>query len=229
MSKKRIVVLTGAGVSAESGLKTFRDSDGLWEEHRVEDVATPAAWHRDRALVTRFYDQRRLQLGEVKPNEAHQAVARLEEQYHVQIITQNIDNLHERAGSSQVMHLHGRLTELRSTGDITYIKDIGYTAQDPESRCPQGYRMRPNIVWFGEDVPHIPQAAELVSQADILLVIGTSLNVYPAAGLIHGGRRACRIILIDPNTEMTRYASEGIEVISAMATEGMVSVLKELL
>lgn len=197
--KTKIVVLTGAGISAESGLKTFRDSNGLWEEHRVEDVATYEAWIRNPALVLEFYNQRRKQLFEVQPNAAHIALAKLESKYDVQIITQNVDDLHERGGSANVMHLHGELKKARSTFD----PDLVYTLDGWElklgDKCEKGSQLRPHIVWFGEAVPLIDAAAEISSQAGFFIVIGTSLNVYPAAGLMNYVPGESRKFLIDPN------------------------------
>lgn len=196
--KKKVVVLTGAGISAESGIKTFRDTDGLWEEYRIEDVATYDAWVRNPALVLDFYNKRRMQLAGVEPNVAHYALVSLEQKYDVQIITQNVDDLHERAGSSKILHLHGELTKVRSTGDPELITHIGYREIKQGDICEKGYQLRPHIVWFGEAVPLIEDAAELTSQADILLVIGTSLLVYPAAGLINYTRPECEVYLVDP-------------------------------
>ncbi len=197
-NRPMVVVLTGAGVSAESGIKTFRDNNGLWEEYNVMDVATPEAWKANPELVTRFYNLRRVQLGTVKPNPAHQALAELEKHFPVQIITQNVDDLHERAGSSAVMHLHGELTKMRSTVYPADVYDVGYREVEADARCAKGTVLRPHIVWFGEEVPLISEAVEWVSKADILLVIGTSLNVYPAAGLLHYAPRRSEKYLIDP-------------------------------
>jgi len=195
---KKVVVLTGAGISAESGIKTFRDSDGLWEEYRIEDVATYEAWVRNPGLVLDFYNKRRMQLATVEPNAAHRALVSLEQRYEVQIITQNVDDLHERAGSSKILHLHGELTKVRSTGDPQLVTHIGYREIKPGDVCEKGFQLRPHIVWFGEAVPLIDEAVDLTSQADILIVIGTSLLVYPAAGLINYTRPECAIYLVDP-------------------------------
>jgi NAD-dependent deacetylase len=198
MKKKRIVALTGAGVSAESGIRTFRDSGGLWEEYDVMDVATPEAWAQNMELVMEFYNQRRKQLFEVKPNAAHYALVDLEKKFDVQIITQNVDDLHEVAGSSNVMHLHGELKKVRSSVDESLV----YTLEGWELKkgdvCEKGSQLRPHIVWFGEPVPMIPAAAELTATADILMIIGTSLNVYPAAGLVGYARPGVPVYLIDP-------------------------------
>jgi NAD-dependent deacetylase len=202
---KKIAVLTGAGISAESGLKTFRDSNGLWENHAVEDVATPEGWCRNPQLVLDFYNERRKQLQHAEPNAAHFALKTLETQYEVQIITQNVDNLHERAGSTHILHLHGLLTQVRSVADETLIYDIGYKMIKLGDTCEKGSQLRPHIVWFGEMVPNIEKAAEIVVQADILIVIGTSLAVYPAAGLLHYASPTCRKFLIDPNAAMMNH------------------------
>jgi NAD-dependent deacetylase len=198
--KKKVVALTGAGISAESGLKTFRDSDGLWEEYRIEEVATYDAWMRNPALVLEFYNKRRSQLGTVSPNAAHLALVKLEQQFDVQIITQNVDDLHERAGSSRILHLHGQLTKVRSTRYPELVTDIGYNDIKPGDLCKKGFQLRPHIVWFGEAVPLIEDAAELTQLADILLVIGTSMAVYPAAGLVHYVKPGVPIYLIDPGS-----------------------------
>ncbi len=181
---QKIVVLTGAGISAESGLKTFRDSDGLWENHRIEDVATLDAWQRNPELVQEFYNQRRKAVLETTPNVAHYALAKLEEQFEVHIITQNIDNLHERAGSTRVMHLHGIITKAQSSLHPKLVYDIVDWELKMGDRCEKGSQLRPHIVWFGEEVPMIEPAAALCAQAAIFILVGTSLNVYPAAGLI---------------------------------------------
>jgi NAD-dependent deacetylase len=197
---KKIVVLSGAGISAESGLKTFRDSDGLWENYRVEDVATPSAWMADRQLVLTFYNERRKQVRLAQPNAAHLALAKLEAKYDVRIVTQNIDDLHERAGSSRVLHLHGEILKARSTLDPKLIYPVSGDLLEIGDTCEKGSQLRPHIVWFGEMVPELENAALLVSQADVLMVIGTSLNVYPAAGLINYARPEAEKYLIDPGS-----------------------------
>lgn len=199
--KPRIVVLTGAGISAESGIATFRDSGGLWEQHRIEDVATPEAWHRDKELVNRFYNMRRKQAAEVMPNEGHKALVRLEERYDVHIITQNVDNLHERAGSTKVLHLHGELSKVRSTVDPNLVYEIGDKQIAIGDKCEKGSQLRPHIVWFGEAVPAIDEATRITEMADIFMVIGTSLQVYPAAGLLHFAASDIPKYLIDPNAD----------------------------
>lgn len=194
---KKIAVLTGAGVSAESGIATFRDSNGLWENHRVEDVASPAGFHRNPELVLEFYNQRRAQLHTVKPNVGHKLISALEEEYDVTVITQNIDDLHERAGSSKIIHLHGELLKARPVGAYTPILhwpgNIKLGDTDDEGR-----QLRPHIVWFGEDVPEIINAAEVVSQADLVIIVGTSMQVYPAAGLVGYAPQNTPVIYIDP-------------------------------
>ena len=201
MHKKKLVVLSGAGISAESGLKTFRDSDGLWENHRVEDVATPEAFRRDPELVMRFYNLRRAQLNEVEPNDAHKILAALEDDFEVHIITQNVDNLHQRGGSSRVLHLHGELCKVRpldseEEGIIEWLSDLNIGDTDE-----RGVQLRPHIVWFGEMVPAMEAAADIASQADIFLVIGTSMKVYPAAGLIDFFPPHCELYVIDKGLE----------------------------
>ncbi|MBW6459785.1 MAG: NAD-dependent deacylase [Bacteroidales bacterium] len=225
---KRIVVLTGAGVSAESGLKTFRDADGLWHNHRIEDVATPGAWLKNMDLVLEFYNERRKNLLEAKPNAAHMALARLEEKYDVQIITQNVDDLHERGGSTRVLHLHGELRKARSTADPSLVYELESWELKRGDLCGKGYQLRPHIVWFGEPVPLITEAAELCTQADICIVIGTSLQVYPAAGLIHYVFQGAPKFLIDPKAEHVPMV-ENLEVIKKTAGEGVVELVGKLL
>lgn len=197
---KRIVILTGAGMSAESGISTFRDSGGLWEKYRIEDVATPEAFQRNPELVLDFYNQRRKQLFEVEPNAGHKILADLEKDFEVEIITQNVDNLHERAGSKNVLHLHGELMKVRSTGSGQEIFEL--TQNNPEihlgSKCPKGFQLRPHIVWFGEAVPEIENAIKICETADIFVIIGTSMQVYPAAGLINYVPAQTPVFVIDP-------------------------------
>ncbi|MBQ9586614.1 MAG: NAD-dependent deacylase [Bacteroidales bacterium] len=195
---KRVVVLTGAGISAESGISTFRDSDGLWEQYRVEDVATPEGYANDKALVLDFYNQRRRQLATVEPNEGHRQLVRLEEFFDVQIITQNVDDLHERAGSKNVLHLHGELTKARSERNPRLISDIGYNDIHLGDLAEDGAQLRPHIVWFGEAVPNIEPAAAMCERCDFFVVVGTSMNVYPAAGLIHYVPPTTPCWLVDP-------------------------------
>lgn len=196
---KKLVVLTGSGISSESGLKTFRESGGLWENYDVMEVASFAGWTKDMNLVLRFYNERRTQLKDAIPNEGHKGLVDLEKYFDVQIITQNVDNLHEKAGSKNVLHLHGILTRARSTGDPGLVYDIGYNPINPGDTCEKGYPLRPDIVWFGEAVPAIETAAAIASAADIFAVIGTSMVVYPAAGLIDFVPKKTPVFLIDPN------------------------------
>ncbi|TRZ43644.1 SIR2 family NAD-dependent protein deacylase [Robertkochia solimangrovi] len=217
---EHIVVLTGAGVSAESGIQTFRDADGLWEGHDVMDVASPIGWNKNMELVLDFYNQRRRQLLTVTPNAAHYALAELQKEYRVTIVTQNIDDLHERAGSSRVIHLHGELLKARSTFDENLIydwkKDI-----NPGDFCEHHHQLRPHVVWFGEAVPMIEYAAEAVSKADILMVIGTSMQVYPAAGLVHYAPKRTPIYFIDPRPRITEDELPNLSIIAENATEGV--------
>ncbi len=227
MDRERIVVLTGAGVSAESGLRTFRDGDGLWEQHRVEDVATPEAWERDPALVLRFYDQRRAQVLAAAPNAAHRAIASLEKAHDVHVVTQNIDDLHERAGSTRVMHLHGEILLARSTADPRFITPVNGPTLRPGDLCPLGSQLRPHIVWFGEAVPLIVEAADLVLGADRLVIVGTSLQVYPAAGLVHHLPPGRPVHLIDPSDVPLRAPQ--VEHIKQKASIGMPMLASRLL
>lgn len=201
---KKTVVLTGAGVSAESGISTFRDSDGLWEKHRIEDVATFDAWKRNPQLVLDFYNQRRKQLYGVMPNAAHLALVKLEQKYEVQIVTQNVDDLHERAGSSKVLHLHGELKKVRSTLDESLVYELDGWELKMGDLCEKNSQLRPHIVWFGESVPMIETAQELVNEADICIIIGTSLNVYPAAGLLYYIKSHVPVYYIDPKANSHR-------------------------
>lgn len=224
---KKLVVLTGAGMSAESGIRTFRDSDGLWEEYRVEDVCTPEAWARNPELVNDFYNQRRKQLLEAKPNAGHAGLARLERDFEVEIITQNIDDLHERAGSTRVLHLHGELRKVRSERNPDLIYDLEGWELKYGQRGEDGALLRPHVVWFGEAVPNIEAAARMVEGADIFVVIGTSLAVYPAAGLLHYAPAGCPVFLIDPRVpECAR--GRGITLIETGASEGVGILTKKL-
>ena len=226
MNKKKVVVLTGAGISAERGISTFRDSDGLWEQYRVEDVATYDAYLRNPELVLNFYNERRRQLFAVKPNDGHRQLVRLEEKYDVHIITQNIDNLHEQAGSTNVLHLHGLLTQARSDRDDNLIIDIGDRDIHLGDKAPDGAQLRPHIVWFGEAVPNIEPAAELCEKADYFVVVGTSMNVYPAAGLIHYVPRTSPCYLVDPKAVPI---SRPITIFQEKAGTGVKKVVDELL
>lgn len=229
-SPKKIVVLTGAGVSAESGIRTFRDGNGLWEDHDVMDVATPEGWARNPKLVLDFYNARRRQLKDARPNAAHQAIVKLESKFDVHVITQNVDDLHERAGSSQVLHLHGSLTEARSScdpfevcaweGDI----NLGDLADD-------GHQLRPNVVWFGEEVQAIPKAIRLTSAADIVLIVGTSLQVYPAASLFAFAPDHADIYYIDPNpaTNYETRSRESMIVIAETAATAVPPLVEKIL
>ena len=226
--KKKLTVLTGAGISAESGLKTFRDSDGLWEEYSVMEVASIEGWHRNPELVLEFYNQRRSQLADVQPNKAHLILAKLEEHFDVQIVTQNVDNLHERGGSTKVLHLHGELTKVRSVRDETLITDIGYESIVMGQTGADGAQLRPSIVWFCEAVPLIVEAERLVRQADIFAVVGSSLVVYPAAGLAAVVRPEARAFLIDPNDVGMRLPGNFV-MIKEPATTGVEKMRKALL
>lgn len=225
---EKVVVLTGAGMSADSGLKTFRGSDGLWEGHDIHDVATPQAWERDKELVLEFYNQRREQAQSVDPNAGHKALARLEDEYDVTIITQNVDSLHEQAGSSNVVHLHGQLSKVRSEKDPSLIYDIGGDAIELGDTAEDGSQLRPHVVWFGEPVPNMEKAAEIVPQADILIVIGTSLIVYPAAGLVDYVSVKIPKYVIDPAAPELRNFSEW-EHIAKKAAEGAPQLVESLL
>ncbi len=212
---KKLVILTGAGMSAESGLKTFRDSGGLWEQYKIEEVASIEGWYRNPGLVQEFYNERRRQLENAECNAGHRGLVVLEKDFDVHIITQNVDNLHEKAGSTSVLHLHGVLTQARSSSNPNQITEIGYRDIMPGEKASDGTALRPNIVWFGEAVPAMEEAAEVVSQADIFAVIGTSLNVYPAAGLIQYVPVKTPVFLIDPkpvtvhSSHKTVYIAEG--------------------
>jgi NAD-dependent deacetylase len=225
--KKKLVVLTGAGVSAESGISTFRTNNGLWENHKVEDVASIDGWYRNPQLVLDFYNERRLQLGTVKPNAAHYALAELEKEWDVTVITQNVDNLHERAGSTKVIHLHGELTKVRPENCYNDIDnyseesvfDIGYDVINLGDLAPNGAQLRPHIVWFGEAVPYINAAINHVMDADVLLIVGTSLQVYPAAGLYAYAKADTPIYIIDPADVSVRDGR--LTHIKEVATSGM--------
>jgi NAD-dependent deacetylase len=225
---KKLIILTGAGMSSESGIRTFRDSGGLWEEHNVEEVATPMAWQKNRELVLRFYNERRRQLADCKPNEGHTGLAQLEKYFDVHIITQNIDDLHERAGSTKVLHLHGELTKARSTVDPSLVYDIGYKDINNGDTCEKKSQLRPHIVWFHEEVPMMIDAVHLAGQADIFVVVGSSLNVYPAAGLVNYAPHMASLWLIDPK-EVTVPVNRRVEVIKAKASEGVAILTERLL
>ena len=238
--KQRVVVLTGAGISAESGLRTFRGSDGLWDSgepnpngdggtrtFRVEEVATPAAWEADPDRVLRFYNERRKQARSAKPNAAHKALSALQRCFEVDIITQNVDDLHERAGSARVLHLHGEVMKARSTRNYDYLIELGSNDISLGDTCPAGSQMRPHVVWFGEEVPAMTAAAELVAQADILLCVGTSLQVYPAASLAFLAPDEARRIVVDPHIPESIVRTT-FECIVKPASEGVPSIVREL-
>ncbi|MBC6365160.1 NAD-dependent deacylase [Algoriphagus sp. AK58] len=220
MSREKLVVLTGAGVSAESGIRTFRDSNGLWENHNVMEVASPEGWRKNRALVLEFYNQRRKQARECQPNAAHLALARLERYLDVEIITQNVDDLHERAGSTKVLHLHGELNKAQSTLDPQLVYHLEHWEIKEGDKCEKGSQLRPFIVWFGEAVPMMIPAINLAKSADFFLVLGTSLQVYPAASLIDYVPTGAPKFLIDP-VKPDKYLGKEIQVIQEKATVGM--------
>jgi NAD-dependent deacetylase len=226
---QHLVVLSGAGVSAESGIKTFRESDGLWENHRVEDVASPEGFARDPQLVLDFYNQRRAQLHEVGPNDGHRIIAQLEAHYRVSVVTQNIDDLHERAGSTRVVHLHGELLKARPVGRehpiLDWVGDIRLGDTDDDGR-----QLRPHIVWFGEAVPMIERAAQLVAAADVIVIIGTSMQVYPAAGLVGLAPADCPVYYVDPKPTISYELKlrRDIRVIEMVGSQGMAKVYEEL-
>lgn len=228
MPKQKIVVLTGAGMSAESGLKTFRDENGLWEGHDVMQVASPQGFAKNPELVLEFYNQRRRQLLNVSPNKGHLAMAELEQAFDVSIITQNVDNLHEQAGSSHVVHLHGELFKVRSTVDENHILDwkknliLGDTDEN-------GHQLRPHIVWFGEMVPMLKTAAEITQQADILIIVGTSMQVYPAASLIHYTPEDTPIYFIDPRPNIKQSDFKNLSIIPKTASEGTPELVEQLI
>jgi len=225
---RKLVILTGAGMSAESGIKTFREAGGLWEEYDVAEVASPMGWAKNRELVLRFYNERRKQLESVKPNAGHSGVAALEKYFDVHVITQNIDNLHERAGSTKVLHLHGELTKARSTAHPELIYDIGYKDINVGDCCERGSQLRPYIVWFGEAVPMMDEAVRITSTADIFVLIGSSLNVYPAAGLIEYAPSGASMFLIDPNEVAVPFNLQ-VEIIKEPASKGVEILAKKLL
>lgn len=221
---KKIVVLSGAGISAESGISTFRDAGGLWEGHDIMEVASPEGWRKNRALVLDFYNKRRRQLKDAEPNEAHSILARMQDLADVHIITQNVDDLHERAGSRQVVHLHGELVKSRSTGPAgTVYTCVGDIVSG--DLCDKGFQLRPHIVWFGEEVPEMIRASELAAQADIFIIVGTSLQVYPAAGLFYDAPPHTDIYYIDP---APGYVPAGVRILRLKASEGMQVVYDHL-
>lgn len=225
---KKLIVLTGAGISAESGISTFRDANGLWRNHRIEEVASPVAWHNNPGLVLEFYNLRRKQLFEVNPNAAHLALVSLEKHYEVVVVTQNVDDLHERAGSRNVLHLHGELKKARSTRDPQRVYELKHWELKLGDLCELGSQLRPHIVWFGEEVSAFQEAVQLVAEAGLLLVIGTSLQVYPAAGLLAYAPAHCRIWLIDP-TATPGYAVPNLTTLREKATTGVPSLVSSLI
>lgn len=228
MANPKLVVLSGAGISAESGIKTFRDANGLWEGHDIMEVASPMGWARNPEVVLEFYNQRRRQMTTVGPNPAHFALKKLEEQYDVQVVTQNVDDLHERAGSSKILHLHGEIAKVRSTGNEELVYD--WTGKDLNwgDVCEEGHQLRPHIVWFGEDVPHFEYATTLVKEADVLLIVGTSMVVYPANTLVEYAPEHARIFLIDP--KVPDYStSRNIQMVIEKASLGVPALADRLL
>ncbi len=223
---QKVVVLSGAGMSEESGLKTFRDANGLWEGHDVMQVATPEGWKKNQELVLRFYNERRKQLLEVSPNQGHLDLVRLEDAYDVHIVTQNVDDLHERAGSSQVIHLHGELLKVRSCKDPSIVLDWREDLKTGDV-CSQGGQLRPHIVWFGEDVPLMQDASHIVSTADYIIVVGTSMQVYPAAGLITLAKSDAEVFFIDPAPAITQKPR--LTILPEKATTGIKKVVNKLL
>ncbi len=219
---KNLVVFSGAGMSAESGIQTFRDAGGLWEQYNIEDVATPMAWQRQPSVVLDFYNKRRAQIAKAQPNEGHKRIAELEKHFNVTVVTQNIDDLHERAGSKKVIHLHGEIFKARSSYDPSLVYSVTGDMQIGD-KCEHGSQLRPHIVWFYEDVPLIPVAANIISQAAILIVIGTSLEVYPAAGLVDHAAPGAQKFLIDPKIPSST-ALRYFTLIKKSASEGMKKV-----
>lgn len=227
MPKKKLVIFSGAGISAESGIKTFRDSGGLWEQYKIEDVATLEAWEKNQALVNEFYNQRRKQVMEASPNDAHKIIAELQNEFDVTVITQNVDNLHERAGSKHVIHLHGELAKVQSTIDPSLIYDLKHWEVKIGDKCAKGSQLRPYIVWFGEMVPMMEPAIDIAGKADLLTVIGTSLNVYPAAGLVNYTPNAIPKWLVDPGDFNLEHISN-LKHIKQTAVKGMKELRERL-
>lgn len=225
-TKRKLTVLTGAGMSAESGIKTFRGSDGLWENYSIEEVATPRGWEKNPGLVLEFYNARRRNIADAQPNEGHRVLQKLEDLFDVQIVTQNIDDLHERAGSTSILHLHGQITSAKCMEAGHYRVDIGYQEMHLNDTCPQGHAMRPDIVWFEEPVPMLEAAIPLVLQADILLIVGTSMQVYPAASLVHYAQASAQIIVVDPDTPDTLKNGK-VRAIASGASAGLTQLWQE--
>jgi len=228
MSKKKLVVFSGAGISAESGIRTFRDSGGLWEQYRIEDVATPEAWKKNQALVLEFYNQRRKQVMEAQPNAAHKLFAELQNEFDVQVVTQNVDDLHERAGSQFVLHLHGEIMKARSSVDENLLYPLATHELKAGDTCEKGSQLRPHIVWFGEMVKEMEHANYLASQSDLFVVIGTSLNVYPAAGIINFVLPSVAKWLVDP-VEFDLEYIKGLKHINKTAVNSVPELRRELL
>lgn len=228
MGQKHICILSGAGMSADSGLQTFRDSNGLWKQHRYEELASPQAWEDDPELVHEFYNMRRKQLGQVEPNAAHKALFLLEEKYEVSIVTQNVDDLHERAGSKNILHLHGELRKARSEVNPDYVIDIEYDKLTIEDKDPDGHKLRPHIVWFGESVDAFDDAIELVRNCDVLIIIGTSLQVYPAASLVNYAPQDADIYYIDPKAQEYMQMSN-VKIIQGKASDRVPELVRELM
>jgi NAD-dependent deacetylase len=227
--KKKLVVLTGAGMSAESGLKTFRDSNGMWENYRIEDVATPEAWVRNPQIVLDFYNERRKQAAEALPNQGHQILAELEKYFDVQIITQNVDGLHEKAGSTNVLHLHGELSKVRSVKNKDLVYEIGEKSIKLGDTAEDGGQLRPHIVWFGEMVPMIEIAADICLNAEIFIVVGTSLQVYPAAGLVGYVGTEVQKYVVDPSLPNYSFSTKNVEFIQKNAVAGLEELKEKLL
>jgi NAD-dependent deacetylase len=226
---KKIVVFSGAGISAESGIRTFRDSGGLWEEYKITDVATPEAWDRNQELVLEFYNQRRKQILQASPNDGHLALVKLEKKFDVQIITQNIDDLHERAGSTKVLHLHGEILKSRSTADPSLVYPVHGWELKKGALCAIGSQLRPHIVWFGEMVPNMEYANQIASSADIFIIVGTSLNVYPAAGIVEYTQEYIPKFLVDPNPAEGNLFVKNLSVIPERAAKGLNDLVEKLL
>lgn len=227
VAMKKIVVLTGAGMSAQSGISTFRDSGGLWENYPVQEVASIEGWYRNPEIMLTFYNERRAGLKETRPNKGHLILASLEKHFDIRIVTQNIDDLHERAGSTQILHLHGELTKARSSDDPGLIIEIGYDPIKWGDKAPDGTQLRPHVVWFGESVPEMTRAVEWTRQAEIMVVVGTSLAVYPAAGLIDFTRENVPLFLIDPKPAPVRRTN--LHIIAEKAVEGLEQLEKILI
>lgn len=223
--KKHVVILSGAGMSSESGISTFRNANGLWENHPIEEVATPEGFEKNPELVLEFYNARRAQLWEVEPNEGHKIIAELEKKFSVSVVTQNVDDLHERAGSSKVLHLHGELRKVRSTDSSAQVLDWTGDLHLGDT-CEKGFQLRPHIVWFGEAVPAIDEAIQIVQTAEVVIVIGTSLQVYPAAGLMNYAPAHCNVFYIDPAPSIS--SDNRVEVIAKTATAGMKEICTRL-